>query len=53
MQKAALKSLVRKKKHAILTPLIISKIDNLSNKELAEKNLNKSLGKPEENMIIE
>ena len=42
MQKSCLKSLVKKKKHSILTPLILTAIENLSHKEIAEKNINKS-----------
>lgn len=44
MQKSAIKSLVKKRKHEILSPLIITAIDNISKKEIAEKNLEKSLG---------
>lgn len=52
MQKSAIKSLVRKKKHEILTPLIITAIDNISKKEIAEKNLEKSLNSSNK-MVLE
>lgn len=55
MQKTAIKSLVRKKKHEVLTPLIVSALDNLSKSEIAEKNLEKSkiANKTAEKMALE
>lgn len=52
MQKTALKSLVKKKKHPVMTPLVLAAIDNLTKKDIAENNLAKSLLKNEQ-MIIE
>lgn len=53
MQKAAVKSLVRKKKHEILTPLILNAIDNVSKEEIADQNIKKSLAQKQNEMILE
>lgn len=53
MQKAAIKSFVKKKKHNIMTPLILNAIDNFSKKEIADQNIKKSLGTGNSEMIIE
>lgn len=54
MQKTALKGLVKKKKHELISPLIISALDNVKKVEIAEKNIAKSkMQKEMKEMAIE